>query len=287
MYEGSLPLLFDVALLVVLLNAGVLAHLLLKHDKANGGAFQRDAPSGWKSVLLVIAHPDDESMFFGPTLQTLQRLGAHVHILCLSNGGADGLGAVRTKELEAVRDFLGIRSLEVVDDPRMRDGFGERWPAGVVASHVEASVRRVAADVVLTFDTQGVSGHPNHIATYRGVLAWMSLGDGETRQTQDDDGGDEASSPTHPNPMSPRRPHKGPATQVWVLVSTNVVRRFLMVADVSASFFLLEPRDILVAASNPAQLVRAMRLHASQWVWYRKLFILFSRYSYLNTIRSL
>jgi len=58
-----------------------------------------------------------------------------------------------------------------------------------------------------------------------------------------------------------------------------------MVADVSASFFLLEPRDILVAASNPAQLVRAMRLHASQWVWYRKLFILFSRYSYLNTIR--
>jgi N-acetylglucosaminylphosphatidylinositol deacetylase len=257
-----------------------------------GGAFKKDAPSGWRNVLLVTSHPDDESMFFGPTIQTLHRLGAHVHVLCLSNGGADGLGAVRTNELEAVQAFLGIRSLEVVDDPRMRDGFDERWPAEAVAARVEASVRRVAADVVLTFDARGVSGHPNHTATYRGVLFWMA---NNAHRSE----GDDAASPTEPNPNPNTRTRtrttgkqqKGgardgpPAVQVWVLVSTNVVRKFLMTADVFASFFLLERQDTLVAATNPTQLMRAMSMHESQWVWYRKLFILFSRYSYVNSLK--
>jgi hypothetical protein len=39
-----------------------------------------------KRALLVIAHPDDESMFFAPTLHRLHSQGAAVLILCLSNG---------------------------------------------------------------------------------------------------------------------------------------------------------------------------------------------------------
>lgn len=41
-----------------------------------------------KRVLLLIAHPDDEAMFFAPTLLALTRpeLGNHVKILCLSSG---------------------------------------------------------------------------------------------------------------------------------------------------------------------------------------------------------
>jgi hypothetical protein len=39
-----------------------------------------------RRALLVIAHPDDESMFFAPTLHTLHSQGAAVLILCLSNG---------------------------------------------------------------------------------------------------------------------------------------------------------------------------------------------------------
>lgn len=38
------------------------------------------------SVLLVTAHPDDEAMFFAPTISRLQQQGASIHILCLSNG---------------------------------------------------------------------------------------------------------------------------------------------------------------------------------------------------------
>jgi LmbE family N-acetylglucosaminyl deacetylase len=39
-------------------------------------------------ILLLIAHPDDEAMFFAPTLLALTRPenGNHVKILCLSSG---------------------------------------------------------------------------------------------------------------------------------------------------------------------------------------------------------
>ena len=37
-------------------------------------------------VLLVTAHPDDESMFFAPSLGHFVRAGSEVAVLCLSNG---------------------------------------------------------------------------------------------------------------------------------------------------------------------------------------------------------
>lgn len=40
-------------------------------------------------ALLVTAHPDDECMFFGPTLQWLQRNGVEIGVLCLSTGARD------------------------------------------------------------------------------------------------------------------------------------------------------------------------------------------------------
>jgi N-acetylglucosaminylphosphatidylinositol deacetylase len=41
-----------------------------------------------RNILLVIAHPDDEVMFFGPTLVgiTNATYNNHVRVLCLSNG---------------------------------------------------------------------------------------------------------------------------------------------------------------------------------------------------------
>jgi N-acetylglucosaminylphosphatidylinositol deacetylase len=41
-----------------------------------------------KRICLLIAHPDDEAMFFAPSLLALTRpeLGNHVKILCLSSG---------------------------------------------------------------------------------------------------------------------------------------------------------------------------------------------------------
>ena len=59
-------------------------------------------------ALLVIAHPDDECMFFTPTLLGLQRQGVAVHVLCLSTGNFAGLGATRARELRASCTALGV-----------------------------------------------------------------------------------------------------------------------------------------------------------------------------------
>lgn len=43
-------------------------------------------------VLLVTAHPDDECMFFSPTLSSLAATGAELWLLCLSTGARRAAG---------------------------------------------------------------------------------------------------------------------------------------------------------------------------------------------------
>jgi N-acetylglucosaminylphosphatidylinositol deacetylase len=70
-------------------------------------------------VLLVTAHPDDECMFFGPTILALRARNVEVHSLCLSVGNQDGLGSTRRHELFDSLDVLDIPAgkREVVDSP--------------------------------------------------------------------------------------------------------------------------------------------------------------------------
>ena len=53
-----------------------------------------------RNILYVIAHPDDEAMFFVPSITQL-RTTNDLYLLCLSNGNFDGLGKIREKELHA------------------------------------------------------------------------------------------------------------------------------------------------------------------------------------------
>jgi len=127
-------------------------------------------------VLLVTAHPDDEAMFFGPTLTSLAERkqrgdDVEVHLLCLSTGDYDGLGEVRVRELTAACGVLGVASsrVTVIDDRSMRDGPHEAWPPGLVARHIGSAIAATGADVVLSFDDVGVSGHANHVSAGVGV----------------------------------------------------------------------------------------------------------------------
>ncbi|KAI4189464.1 MAG: hypothetical protein LQ346_005108 [Caloplaca aetnensis] len=145
-----------------------------------------------KRICLLIAHPDDEAMFFSPTLLALTRPenGNHVKILCLSNGNADGLGQMREKELIASADMLGLRSQDdvlVLDSPDFIDGMVTKWGAEKIAdvlgqafggpmstrkdSNAEAPTATI--DALVTFDRSGVSNHPNHIALYHGAKEWL------------------------------------------------------------------------------------------------------------------
>ena len=75
-----------------------------------------------KRICLLIAHPDDEAMFFAPTVLALTRpeTGNHVKILCLSSGNAEGLGDTRKRELVKSGLVLGLRKEDdvfVIDKP--------------------------------------------------------------------------------------------------------------------------------------------------------------------------
>lgn len=68
-------------------------------------------------ILLLTAHPDDECMFFSPSLTGLNNyelagtgLIPELFSLCLSIGDADGLGDVRRNELKKSLDVLGIHA---------------------------------------------------------------------------------------------------------------------------------------------------------------------------------
>ncbi|OQD74933.1 hypothetical protein PENDEC_c009G01931 [Penicillium decumbens] len=150
-----------------------------------------------KRICLLIAHPDDEAMFFAPAVLALTQpeLGNHLKILCFSTGDADGLGETRKKELQKSALQLGVRDesdVFVVDDPsRFPDGMKESWKeeeitsllASAFAPDLAASLKgkkpnankapTATIDILLTFDQHGVSNHPNHRSLYHGAVHFL------------------------------------------------------------------------------------------------------------------
>ncbi|CAG8465086.1 10686_t:CDS:2 [Dentiscutata heterogama] len=125
------------------------------------------------NVLLVISHPDDECMFFGPTLLELgdREYKNRMHVLCLSVGNESGLGKIRKKELEASCTSLGIdvKFVKWLDHRELQDGPKNDWNPELISSIIEEYVEKNGIDVIITFDNKGISGHPNHSAAYNGA----------------------------------------------------------------------------------------------------------------------
>mmetsp|Transcript_9095 Transcript_9095/g.17117 ORF Transcript_9095/g.17117 Transcript_9095/m.17117 type:complete len:282 (-) Transcript_9095:154-999(-) len=269
-----------------------------------------------KRFLLVTAHPDDECLFFLPVLTKLRHLGYTVFLLCLSTGNANGLGKKRISELKECANVLDIPSsnIFVKDDPNLQDGFNNSWPIELVKRHVDECSKKNQINNIITFDHFGVSGHPNHIAVYRGVRAFLN-----------------------------DRPHN---MQGFSLKSENIFRKYLGLFDFLLLFFLsfiirpilcflhlspprlvseysslslhmtcLEPSrtnitsctacDASQTAAAPIQLaeatrrelgsismnvfraLRALGKHHTQLEWYRPLFVIFSSYTYLNSFETI
>ena len=49
-----------------------------------------DSKKKKKKVLVVTAHPDDECMFFAPTILGLRKKGIEVNLLCMTTGTVRG-----------------------------------------------------------------------------------------------------------------------------------------------------------------------------------------------------
>lgn len=209
-------------------------------------------------ILLIIAHPDDEALFFGPFLCKCQDSRAIVHILCLSDGDYQGLGVIRQKELYESAKIFGItrERVHIIKHELIEDGMDNDWPIEIASSIIKSYVENICPDVVATFDEYGVSGHPNHIATFKSVeYLFQSSG------------------------FKPRR-----SCLLITLESVSTTRKFLSAADYCLSLF---NHDILIFQFAVLKVFQAMWAHYSQFVWYRFLFIMFSRYSFINTFKKI
>jgi N-acetyl-1-D-myo-inositol-2-amino-2-deoxy-alpha-D-glucopyranoside deacetylase len=137
-------------------------------------------------VLVVVAHPDDESFGCGSVLAHASSRGFETVVCCATRGEAgecaegvdlDGrsLGAQREDELRAAARVLGVARVVVLDH---RDSGMAGDPvagslvvadAHVVAAEVRALVDDVRPDVVVTLD--GSDGHRDHVAIRDATLA--------------------------------------------------------------------------------------------------------------------
>ncbi|KAI0792340.1 putative deacetylase LmbE-like domain-containing protein [Abortiporus biennis] len=232
-------------------------------------------------VLLLTAHPDDECLFFAPTiLSLLQDRRFDVYSLCLSVGDAEGLGKIRRQELEQSLDVLGIENSKrwVVDSPALPDNITLDWDAEVIASHVRPYVLDHGISTVLTFDRQGVSLHPNHRSLPTGVAHLISQLSEEGR---------------HPPKLLTLV--TVPLVHKYISILAPVLAKFdLVINRFLQKFFptqLTEQKEAFGNGRLPAFVsgiesyktaVQAMKQHRSQLVWFRWLNVSFSRYLWVN-----
>ncbi|XP_026755013.1 N-acetylglucosaminyl-phosphatidylinositol de-N-acetylase [Galleria mellonella] len=211
-----------------------------------------------KRVLIVIAHPDDECMFFGPTIFRLCEQGADVYLLCLSNGNYEGKGNIRRLELWSACEELGLpdRNICLINDTRLQDDPKAQWPVPVIAKLIQHELEKLDVDTLVTFDRGGVSSHVNHSAVFYAV-AYMFV-----------------------EKLMPKK------CTVYTLDSVNILRKYLGFLDLPLSFVLSSKRYFL-RWTESRRVIRAMKRHKSQMVWFRYLYVAFSRYMIINTLRRI
>ncbi|XP_070699554.1 N-acetylglucosaminyl-phosphatidylinositol de-N-acetylase [Pempheris klunzingeri] len=218
---------------------------------------RRDADGADLRALVVTAHPDDECMFFAPTIIQLVELNATVHLLCLSTGNHYNQGAQREQELLRSCAVLGIPEsrITVVDHKELPDDPKAEWRVSLVSSVIEKHIRAHSFNMVLTFDGRGVSGHANHTAIHKAARHLASTGQ-------------------VPNDCC-----------LLSLVTVGLLRKYATFLELPLSWLLPSCLRCITGSRGYRRARDAMFCHRSQLQWFRYLYITFSRYMFINTFQ--
>ena len=199
--------------------------------------------------LLVIAHPDDECLFFAPTILSLS---GQIYVLCLSNGHNH-----RADELRRSCQQLNIKDYRIIDDQiHLRDCQSIDWKSESILGHVEQSIRRWNISRIISFDQYGVSGHRNHSSIYYALLKY------------------------------PQRDliEFFALTSVPIyrkyLTIIEMIRLYFSPSPSSMKTFVLPVQHCFTPH-------RAMFQHKSQLVWFRYFYLIFSRYIWINELKQI
>ncbi|GAA3823533.1 N-acetyl-1-D-myo-inositol-2-amino-2-deoxy-alpha-D-glucopyranoside deacetylase [Streptomyces phyllanthi] len=157
-----------------------------------------------RRLLLVHAHPDDESINNGATMAKYAAEGAQVtlvtctlgeegevippHLARLASDRDDALGPYREVELVEAMKQLGVTDHRFLGGPgRFRDSGmmgveqndreGALWATEIdeAAGHLVEVIREVRPQVLVTYDPNGGYGHPDHIQTHRVAMRAADL----------------------------------------------------------------------------------------------------------------
>jgi N-acetyl-1-D-myo-inositol-2-amino-2-deoxy-alpha-D-glucopyranoside deacetylase len=157
-----------------------------------------------RRLLLVHAHPDDETIGNAVTMARYVAEGAHVTLVTCTLGEEgeillpdlahlaadrdDGLGKHRIGELAEAMAALGVTDFRFLGGPgRYRDSGMMGTPANArpdcfwqadvdeAARHLVAVVREVRPQVLVTYDERGGYGHPDHIQAHRVAMRAAEL----------------------------------------------------------------------------------------------------------------
>lgn len=119
-----------------------------------------------KRMLVILAHPDDESFAVGGTLAKYAHQDVQVILLCATRGeaGIPGVspseaGEIRERELRRAANHLGIE----VYLSGFPDGQLANTDPETLLEHIACWIDLVQPQVILTFGPEGVSGHPDHV----------------------------------------------------------------------------------------------------------------------------
>ena len=166
----------------------------------------RDSYAGYR-ILLVHAHPDDETINNGATMALYADLGAQVTLVTctrgeegevlvpalahLASGAEDGLGKHREIELANAMQALGITDYRFLGAPEksfrdsgMMDTEPNKrpdvfWQADLdtAAQILVKIIHEVRPHVLITYDEIGGYGHPDHIQAHRVAMRAVELAD--------------------------------------------------------------------------------------------------------------
>jgi LmbE family N-acetylglucosaminyl deacetylase len=109
----------------------------------------------------------------GGTLAKYAAEGVETYLVCATRGergwagdekdnpGLTALGQIRTQELLAAAEVLGLREVQFLD---YIDGDLDQAPPAEAIARLVSHIRRVRPQVIVTFPPDGSYGHPDHIA---------------------------------------------------------------------------------------------------------------------------
>ncbi len=135
-------------------------------------------------LLLVFAHPDDETSACGGIIIKYSTLGHSIDVCTTTNGDKGDLGTgdlkIDRRELGKFRETEQKKVLKYLGaNVPFQLGYGdqelEKMSPGVLSEQIYNVYKKVTPDIVITFGPKGFSDHTDHIETHKAATSAFNL----------------------------------------------------------------------------------------------------------------